>query len=167
LTLIERTCKADVSSPAAQSPTMKNAASYEKGNSMIQAPTVLVVDDENAYCEALRDVLEAAGAHVSVANNARAAETLFRLLVPDLIILDVMMEGMCGPELIGRLRAITGGEHVPIVVASALVLKVDRAAAMRAGASAYLSKPFSSKELRAMVRRFLPLAKTGVLTPAA
>jgi DNA-binding response OmpR family regulator len=146
---------------------MKNAAFHNKGNSMIQAPTVLVVDDENAYCEALRDVLEAAGAHVNVANNARAAEALFRLLVPDLVILDIMMAGMCGPELIGRLRAIMGGEHVPIVVASALVLKADRAAALRAGANAYLSKPFNSKELRAMVRRFLPLAKTGALTPPA
>lgn len=146
---------------------MKNAASCEKGNSMIQAPTVLVVDDENAYCEALRDVLETAGAHVNVANNARAAETLFRRLVPDLVILDVMMAGMCGPELIRGLHAIMGGEHVPIVVASALVLKADRDAAFRAGASAYLSKPFSSKDLRAMVRRFLPLAKTGALKPAA
>jgi CheY-like chemotaxis protein len=146
---------------------MKNATFHNRGASMIQMPTVLVIDDENAYCEALRDVLETAGAHVNVANNARAAETLFRRLVPDLVILDVMMAGMCGPELIGSLRAIMGGEHVPIVVASALVLKADRDAAFRAGASAYLSKPFNSKELRAMVRRFLPLAKTGALTPAA
>jgi CheY-like chemotaxis protein len=145
---------------------MKDAAFHSNGTSMIQAPTVLVVDDENAYCEALRDVLEAAGAHVNVANNARAAEALFRLLVPDLVILDVMMAGMCGPELIRGLRAILGGEHVPIVVASALVDKADRDAALRAGASAYLSKPFSSKELRDMVRRFLPLPKTGVLSPA-
>jgi len=134
---------------------------------MIQAPTVLVVDDEKSYCDALRDVLEAAGAHVYLAINASAAETLFRLLVPDLLILDVMMPGMCGLDLIGRLRAIVGWEDVPIVVASALAFKVDWDAALGAGASAHLAKPFSSKELRDAVRRLIPLAQTGVLTPAA
>jgi DNA-binding response OmpR family regulator len=60
-----------------------------------------------------------------------------------------------------------GREHVPIVVASALGLRANGEAALDAGANAYLSKPFSSRELRMTVRRFLPLAKTGELIPVA
>lgn len=134
---------------------------------MDRKPTVLIVDDEKSYCEAMRDVLEDAGVRVHVANNASAAETLFRLLVPDLVILDVMMPGMSGLDLIGKLHAFVGWERVPIVVASALGLRANREAALNAGANSYLAKPFSSSELRAAVRRFLPLAQTGALPPAA
>jgi DNA-binding response OmpR family regulator len=134
---------------------------------MDSKPKALIVDDERIYCEAMRLVLEAAGVQVYVANSATEAETLFRLLVPDLVILDVLMPGMSGLELIGKLRGLVGWEHVPIVVASALGLRANREAALDAGANAYLSKPFSSRELRMTVRRFLPLAKTGELTPAA
>ncbi len=130
-------------------------------------PKALIVDDERVYCEAIRLVLEAAGVLVYVASNAAEAETLFRLLVPDLVILDVLMPGMNGLELIGKLRGIVGWEHVPVIVASALGLRANREAALDAGANAYLAKPFSSRELRMMVRRFLPLAQTGALPPAA
>jgi len=133
---------------------------------MAEGLKVLVVDDEKAYCGAIHDVLEAAGAQVYLANNASGAETLFRLVVPDLVILDVMMPGMSGLDLIRKLRAIVGQEQVPIIVASALTLPVDRDAALGAGASAHLAKPFTSKELRDAVRRLIPLAQTGVLTPA-
>jgi DNA-binding response OmpR family regulator len=126
----------------------------------------LVVDDEETYSEAVRLVLEAAGVHVHVANDAYSAETLVRLLMPDLVILDVLVHGMSGLDLIPKLRAIAGWEKVTIVVASAMALKEDRDSALAAGADAYLAKPFGSKDLRAMARRFLPLAKTGALTPA-
>jgi two-component system OmpR family response regulator len=127
---------------------------------------VLIVDDNETCCEAIRYVLEAAGANVYAASDAPAAETLFRILVPSLVILDVRMPGMSGLELIGRLRSFVGWEHVPVIVASALDRAADRIAAFNAGADGYLAKPFSARELRAMARRFLPLAKTGAL-PAA
>jgi DNA-binding response OmpR family regulator len=73
---------------------------------------------------------------------------------------------MSGLDLIRKLRALAGQEHVPIIVASALALLADRDAALGAGASAYLVKPFASKELRDAVRRLIPLAPTGALTPA-
>jgi CheY-like chemotaxis protein len=134
---------------------------------MNRKPRVLIVDDEKAYCEAMRDVLEDAGVHVYLANNAPAAETLFRILVPDLVLLDVMMPGMSGLDLIPKLRAFVGWESLPIVVASALGTRATREAALSAGANAFLAKPFASKELRDVVRRYLPLAQTGALPPAA
>jgi DNA-binding response OmpR family regulator len=134
---------------------------------MVQELKVLIADDEKAYCQAMREVLEAAGAHVYLANNASVAERLFRVVEPDLVILDVMMPGTSGLDLIRKLRAIVGQEHVPIIVASALALRVDRDAALGAGASSHLAKPFTTKELRDAVRRHIPLAQTGALTPAA
>ena len=133
---------------------------------MAEGLKVLVADDEKAYCLAMRDVLETAGAHVYLANNASVAEMLFRVIRPDLVILDVMMPGMSGLELIRKLRAIVGQEHVPIIVASALALGVDRDGAFEAGASSHLAKPFTTKELRDAVRRLIPLAQTGVLSPS-
>lgn len=130
-------------------------------------PKALIFDDERVYREAMRLVWEAAGVQVYVAKSATEGETLFRLLVPDLVILDVLMPWMNGLELIGKLRGLVGWEHVPIIVASALGLGANREAEMDAGANANLSKPFSSRKLRMMVRRFLPLAKTGELVPAA
>jgi CheY-like chemotaxis protein len=132
---------------------------------MIHELKVLVADDEKAYCGAVRDVLEEAGAHVYLAYNATSAETLFRMMAPDLVIMDVMMPGMNGLDLIRNLRAVVGQEHVPIIVVSALALQADREAALGAGASAHLAKPFTAKELRDAVRRLIPLAKTGTLTP--
>jgi DNA-binding response OmpR family regulator len=133
---------------------------------MIHELKVLIADDEKAYCGAIRDVLEAAGAHVYLAYNATSAETLFRVMAPDLVIVDVMMPGMSGLDLIRKLRAIKGQEHVPIIAASALALQVDRESALGAGASVHLTKPFTAKELRDAVRGLIPLAKTGALTPA-
>jgi DNA-binding response OmpR family regulator len=130
-------------------------------------PRVLIVDDETDYCEAMQDVLENAGANVFIANDAYSAQTLFRLMVPDLLILDVMMPGMSGLELVGMLQAQVGWEQVPVIVASALAQSADRIAALDAGADAFLAKPFCSSELRAIARRFLPLAKTGELVSAA
>lgn len=128
---------------------------------------MLIVDDEKAYCGAMREVLEQAGAHVYLAYNAASAEALFRVMVPDLVIADVMMPSVSGLDLIRKLRAIERTEHAPIIVASALALPVDRDAAMKAGASSYLAKPFTSKELRDAVRLLIPLPQTGVLTPVA
>ncbi len=141
------------------------ATLHTKGTSMTHELKVLVADDEKAYCEAMRDVLEEAGAHVYLAYNATSAETLFRVMAPDLAIVDLMMPGMNGLDLIRKLRAMVGQEHVPIIAASGLALQVDREEALRAGASAHLAKPFTAKELRDAVRRLIPLAQTGALTP--
>lgn len=127
---------------------------------------VLIVDDDKAYCEAMHDMLEIAGANVRVANTADEAETLFRLVEPDLVIVDLLMPGAGGCNLIRRLRAAEGQGHVPVIVASGMTTLKDRNAALEAGADSFIIKPFMPKELRDAIRRLIPLPKTGVLTPA-
>ena len=133
---------------------------------MAERLRVLIVDDEQAYCVAMSDVLEFAGADARVANTCDEAEALFRLVAPDLVIVDLLMPGAGGCTLIHRLRAAEGPGHVPVLVASGMTTLRDRKAALEAGADSFIVKPFMPKELRDAVRRLIPLPKTGVLTPA-
>lgn len=142
-------------------------ATLQKWDLVAERLKVLIVDDEQAYCVAMSDVLEFAGADVRVANTADEGETLFRLVEPDLVIMDLLMPGAGGCDLIRRLRAAEGQGHVPVIVASGMTSLKDRNAALEAGADFFIIKPFMPKELRDAVRRLIPLPKTGVLTPAA
>ena len=132
---------------------------------MAEPLKVLIVDDEPAYCVAMSDVLECAGADVRVANAAEEAETLFHQVRPDIVILDLLMRGGPSTELIRRLRVTEGQKRVPIIVASGMAGVQDRNAALDAGANAFILKPFMPKELRDAVRRLIPLPETGALRP--
>jgi len=131
-----------------------------------QRPTALVIDDDKAYSHSICDVLEAAGVKMYVASDASDAEELLRFLVPDLLIVDLRMPGMSGPVLTNWLRGKPGWRKVPIIVASALAMRADRDTALASGADAFLPKPFTTKELRATARRFLPTVQTAPLRPA-
>jgi len=100
---------------------------------------------------------------VSVAPEAASAGVLLRLLKPELLIIDVRMKGLDGLDTVRRLRQQPKWGGVPVIVASTFLLKTDQEAVIQAGADAYLSKPFSAKELRLILRRFLDLPKTGSL----
>ncbi len=124
---------------------------------------VLVVDNEALYCQAVREILRPCGIDVSIAPEAASAGVLLRLLKPELLIIDVRMRGLDGLDTVRRLRQQPRWKGVPVIVASTFLLKTDQEAAIQAGADAYLSKPFSAKELRLVLRRFLDLPQTGSL----
>ena len=124
---------------------------------------VLVVDNEELYCRAIREILTPCGIDVSVAPEAASAGVLMRLLKPVLLIIDVRMKGLDGIDTVRRLRQQPKWSGVPVIVASTFLLKTDQEAAIQAGADAYLSKPFSAKDLRLVLRRFIDLPKTGSL----
>jgi DNA-binding response OmpR family regulator len=141
-------------------------ATLQKGDLVAERLKVPIIDDKQAYCVAMSDVLEFAGADVRVANTANEAETLFRLVEPDLVIMDLLMPGAGGWNPIRGLRAAEGLGHVPVIVASGMTSLKDRIAALEAGADSFIIKPFMPKELRDAVRRLIALPKTGVLPPA-
>jgi CheY-like chemotaxis protein len=124
---------------------------------------VLVVDNEELYCQTIRESLTPCGIDVSVAPEAASAGVLLRLLKPALLIIDVRMKGLDGMDTVRRLRQQPKWSGVPVIVASTFLLKTDQEAAIQAGADAYLSKPFSAKELRLVLRRFIDLPRTGSL----
>lgn len=118
----------------------------------MNAPTVLIVDDEKALRDFVRRNLEVRGFNTQTAANGLEALALFNTHNVDLVIMDVMMPRMDGLETITRIR-----QHslVPVIVLSALGEEADKIQALNLGADDYLTKPFGVGELLARVQAVL------------
>ena len=125
-------------------------------------PNVLVVDDDPAIREALDRALRLEGFAVSTRPDGSAALATLEQEPPDVMVLDVMMPGLTGVEVIRRLRA--EGHELPVCVLSARDELEDRAReqgfratwpGLRAGADDYLVKPFELEELVARLHALL------------
>ncbi len=126
--------------------------------------TLLIADDDPAIRTLLRDFFEAQGYAVVAAADGPEALALARSAAPDLALLDVMMPGLDGLDVVRRLRA--EGE-TPVILVTARVGETDRVVGLELGADDYVTKPFSLHELAARVRAVLRRARgastTGVL----
>jgi DNA-binding response OmpR family regulator len=114
--------------------------------------TILVVDDEPGWRAALRRVLEPDGYHVVTAADGDEALAIAWSNPPSLIILDLLLPGLDGIEVCGRLRRHERSQHIPIVVLSARADTASKIAALESGADDYVTKPCNFDELRARVR---------------
>jgi CheY-like chemotaxis protein len=117
--------------------------------------TILVVDDEQPFCEVVAEILTTFGYPVRKAFNAAQALEVLGSITPILIILDIMMPDVDGLTLVRRFRADPRLSKIPVIMSSAKFLKEDRAEAINAGASAYLTKPFSAADLRSAIIELL------------
>lgn len=122
--------------------------------------SVLVIDDEPAFCFAISEILRMEGYRVYQAHSVEHAMDLLRENVPDLILTDIMMPGTDGLTFVRRLRAKEPYANIPMVAISAKAMKDDVRAAESAGADAYLMKPFSAKDLQETIRPFLTNGKS-------
>jgi two-component system response regulator PrrA len=120
---------------------------------MSTLPSVLVVDDDASIREALERALRLEGFAVSSRPDGESAIATVDEAAPDVLVLDVMMPGISGVEVIRRLRA--DGHDLPICVLSARDEVADRVAGLRAGADDYLVKPFELEELVARLQALL------------
>lgn len=116
---------------------------------------VLLIEDEANIAEALRFILSRDGWAVSVVADGALALAEVARMRPDLVILDSMLPGMSGLEILTALRADPANAALPILMLTAKGQLRDREAAERAGVSAFMSKPFDNSEIRAMVRDML------------
>jgi DNA-binding response OmpR family regulator len=119
----------------------------------IVLPTVLVVEDDREIRQMVALYLRRAGLNVVTAANALEATRAIEIDRPDLMVLDVMMPGRDGFELLADLRL--HGNQVPVVMLSALCTADDVALGMRLGADDYITKPFTRAELLSRVRRLV------------
>lgn len=120
------------------------------------AHRVLLIEDEANIAEAIRFVLTRDGCAVEVLGDGRAAEQRLQAgPLPDLVILDLMLPGLSGLELLTGLRADPRTETLPVLMLTAKGQGRDREAAERAGVSAFMAKPFANSEMRAKVRELL------------
>lgn len=122
-------------------------------------PTVLVVDDEEAFIEALAVGLGREGFDVEVARDGAEALERFDEVAPDLVLLDVMLPTISGVDVC---RALRQRSDVPIIMVTARADTHDVVAGLEAGADDYLTKPFVPKELSARIRALLRRARPTV-----
>jgi DNA-binding response OmpR family regulator len=112
--------------------------------------TILVVDDEPAIVQVIRERLVREGFAICAAGDGETALAAIAEATPDLIILDLMLPGIDGFEFLRRLRQ--GGYEVPVVVLTARDDDVDVIVGLELGADDYVKKPFNPRELAARVR---------------
>ena len=118
-----------------------------------EAARIVVVEDNRDTALLLRDVLVAEGYEVeSIPTGEAALETLARTPDVDLVVLDLMLPGMSGYEVIERMRARSALATTPILVLSALSSPSARIRGLRDGADDYMTKPFLPEELVARTR---------------
>ena len=116
---------------------------------------ILIVDDEPNIVVPLQFLMEQNGYQVKIAESGEAAIDLMERFRPDLVLLDIMLPGVNGLEVCQMLREDPELKKTKIVLVSALGRDVDMAKGMAMGADAYITKPFSNREIVARVNELL------------
>jgi two-component system, chemotaxis family, chemotaxis protein CheY len=120
---------------------------------------ILIVDDSALSRRTLRRILESAGYEVVEADDGMAALERYFLEKPDLVLLDLVMKGMYGLDVLVKLREMDQEAHV--VVASADIQSSTRKLVDEAGALGFINKPFVSEQVVAAVKAALTKGATG------
>ena len=113
---------------------------------------VLLIEDEPNIIEAVSFILSRDGWEVKTHSNGHDAMQAVRDRAPDLIILDVMLPGKSGFDILQEIRSDTVFADTPVLMLTARGQSKDREMAERAGASQYMTKPFSNADVLAAVR---------------
>jgi two-component system, OmpR family, response regulator ResD len=119
---------------------------------------ILVVDDEPTIAEVVARYLERAGYGARTVHDGPSAVAAAAGSAPDLVVLDLMLPGFDGLEVMRRLRA-DPGARVPVILLTAKGEESDRVVGLRSGADDYVVKPFSPAELVARVDAVLRRAR--------
>jgi two-component system alkaline phosphatase synthesis response regulator PhoP len=119
---------------------------------------ILVIDDEPSIINLVSAYLKPEGYEVFTAADGNAGLKAARAFKPDLIILDLMLPGMDGIELLSRLRR---ESDVYVIMLTARTEETDKIVGLSVGADDYVTKPFSPRELVARVKAALRRLKTG------
>ncbi len=119
---------------------------------------ILVIDDEPSIVNLVTAYLKPEGYEVHTATHGPSGLKAARAFKPDLIILDVMLPGMDGIELLSRLRR---ESDVYVILLTAKTEETDKVVGLTIGADDYVTKPFSPRELTARVKAALRRIQTG------
>jgi two-component system alkaline phosphatase synthesis response regulator PhoP len=124
---------------------------------------ILVIDDEPSIITLVSAYLKPEGYEIHTAADGNAGLKAARAFKPDLIILDLMLPGIDGIELLSRLRR---ESDVYVIMLTAKTEETDRVIGLSVGADDYVTKPFSPRELVARVKAALRRIKTGTASSA-
>jgi two-component system cell cycle response regulator DivK len=117
--------------------------------------TILAIDDEELNLELISKMLEREGFRVILARSADEGLALLRDEKPELILMDIKLQGMDGLQTTRLIKADPALASIPIVAASAYAMPEDLEKAREAGCSAYLTKPFGREALVRKVRELI------------
>ncbi|MDV5107024.1 response regulator transcription factor [Clostridium perfringens] len=110
---------------------------------------ILIVDDDENICEVIKMYLETTGYNVKVAHDGKVAKEEFVNFSPNLVVLDMMLPGIDGMEVLKWIRK---DSNVPVIMLTAKGETFDKVLALEIGADDYVVKPFEPKELLARVK---------------
>jgi two-component system cell cycle response regulator DivK len=117
---------------------------------------ILVVEDQEDNRRIIRDLLTSAGYEMIEALDGEAGVRLAESERPDLILMDIQLPVLDGHEATRRIKQNPELRHIPIIVVTSYALSGDDQKAMAAGSDGYVAKPFSPRQLLAMIRKFFP-----------
>ena len=120
--------------------------------------TILYVEDNAVNRRLVRDLLQHTTYALVEANDGEAGVVKALELHPDLILMDIQLPKISGMEAIRQLRAEAATADTPIIAITSFALSGDDQKAKEAGATAYLAKPYSPRELLALIRKIVPEA---------
>jgi len=123
---------------------------------------ILIVEDETKVAQALKEGLEREGYEVTVARTGEEGYYLLDARSFDLVVLDLMLPGRSGLEILGTLRARDRG--IPVLILTARDTVQDRVVGLDTGADDYLVKPFAFAELAARIRALLRRGRAEPVT---
>jgi DNA-binding response OmpR family regulator len=129
-------------------------------------PTILVVDDEPSIVLSLQVLMQRAGFDVRIARDGDEALRSVENFTPDLILLDAMMPKRDGFDVCQTLRTNPACKSLPIIMLTARSRDVERQKGLALGATDYITKPFSTRDLLTTVRRHLGLTAASGVEPA-
>jgi DNA-binding response OmpR family regulator len=108
---------------------------------------VLIIEDEPNIIEAISFILTRDGWQVDTHSNGHDAVAVVLARAPDLVILDVMLPGRSGYDILTDLRALPETQNLPVLILTARGQARDREMAEKAGASRFMTKPFSNADV--------------------
>ena len=117
---------------------------------------ILVVEDQEDNRQILRDLLASVDYEMVEAENGQEALTAVAEHKPDLILMDIQLPIMDGYEATRRIKADPATKNIPIIVVTSYALSGDEGKAREAGCDAYVTKPYSPRQLLAKIREYLP-----------
>ena len=122
------------------------------------ATRVLIVEDELHIVESLSFVLESEGFEVAAELDGEAGLRRLRASPPDVLVLDLMLPKMGGLEILKAMKADAALRALPVVVLTAKGRQQDRRMAEEIGVDAFMTKPFSNRDVVEALRRIVPVA---------
>jgi two-component system cell cycle response regulator DivK len=123
--------------------------------------TILVVEDQEDNRRILHDLFTSHGYEIIEATNGLEGVSAAEMYRPSLILMDIQLPGIDGYEATRRIKKNPDLQKIPIIVVTSYALSGDDKKAFESGCNAYVTKPFSPRELLAKVREFLPSTNAG------